>query len=45
MKIKSPECRLRFILFLNSNDHFFTETEKDFLLKDLEKDADEENII
>ena len=45
MKITNPECRLRFILFLNSNEHFYSETEKEFLLKELLKDAGDENIV
>ena len=45
MKIKSPECRLRFILFLNSKYHHYTKDEVDFLVQDLFKDADDENNL
>lgn len=44
MKIKSVELRLRFILFLNSNDHHYTEEEVSFLLDDLLKDSQDYNI-
>jgi len=43
MRINNTECRLRFILFLNSKHHYYTKEEVDFLLKDLEKDADDED--